>query len=53
MGGNVRRGSHVSITHDAFDITVQAPNSGPPPGHVTLLDLGPPSPQLVTSGGHH
>ena len=53
MEGNVRRGSHVTITHDPFDITVQAPASGPSPGHVTLLDLGPPSPLLVTSGCHH
>ena len=35
---SVHRGSNVTITHDALDLTVQGPQ---------------PHPQLVTSGGHY
>ena len=44
-----RGGPHVTITHDALDLTVQAPLDI---RHCT--PLGPdPGPLLVTSGGHH
>ena len=40
------RGSHVTITHDASDITMQGiPNSSPPP------DMASQTPLLLTSGG--
>ena len=60
---SVHRGSHVTITHNALDLTVQdPPNPGPaPPAHQTWDPLVPASgnqtwdtlPPLVTSGGHH
>ena len=40
------QGSHVTITHDASDITMQGtPNSSPPP------DMASQTPLLLTSGG--
>ena len=49
-------GSHVTIAHDALDLTIQGsplPEIGPhltaPPGHEYSLDRDP---QLVTSGGY-
>ena len=51
---SVHRGSHVIITHDALDLTVQvlpkalAPT--PRSRHWTSLYRDP---MLVTSGGHH
>ena len=63
------RGPHVTITHDALDLSVQSPLGLPPsPGHGDPPKFQPPKPAppnmghgdpltpaplIVTSGGHH
>ena len=46
-------GGHVTITHNALDLTVQG-CTAMPPGHQTWKPQPQPWPSLlVTSGGHH
>ena len=49
---------HVSITHDALNLTVQdtpgsAPSPPPRPKEIRPVDYPIPQPTVVTSGGNH